>query len=167
MLLDNSPYRLGTRLKLITPRLCRSRYQIPFHSNDRGFFARPNSPRRTNTIPLSPVTGITFKKYTMQQFLLLLTPPRFSIGYTALNILHIQGLLYVTPYVFKFYSGKCQCQVQDCSYLVAYIVCRKNIVFDEKKRKIYFFLYAYIRRTTKYVNLSNAYLDWSRFYAPL
>ena len=27
---------------------------------DRSFFARPNSPRRTNTIPLSPVTGITF-----------------------------------------------------------------------------------------------------------
>ena len=44
---------------------------------NRGFFARPNSPRRTNTIPLSPVTGITFKKYTMQQFLLLRTPPRF------------------------------------------------------------------------------------------
>ena len=28
---------------VITPRLCRSRYQIPFHSNDRGFFARPKS----------------------------------------------------------------------------------------------------------------------------
>ena len=26
---------------------------------------------------------------------------------------------------------------------------------------------AYIRRTTKYVNLSDAYLDWPRFYAPL
>lgn len=38
----------------------------------------------------------------MQQFLLLLTPPRFSIGYTALNILHIQGLLHATPYAFSF-----------------------------------------------------------------
>ena len=42
------------------------------------------------------------KKYTMQQFLLLLTPPRFSIGYTALNILRIQGLLHATPYAFSF-----------------------------------------------------------------
>ena len=73
----------------------------------------------------------------MQQFLLLLTPPRFSIGYTALNILHIQGLLYVTTYVFKFYSGKCQ--VQDFFYLVTYIICRKNIVFDKKKKNFYFF----------------------------
>ena len=56
------------------------KFSIPFLNVfviDRGFFARPNSPRRTNTIPLSPVTGITFKKYTMQQFLLLLTPPCF------------------------------------------------------------------------------------------
>ena len=103
----------------------------------RSFFARPNLPRRTNTIPLSPVTEITFtKKYAMQQFLLLLTPPRFFIGYMALNILHIQGLLHETPYVFKFYADICQ--VQDFFYLVTYIVCRKNIVFDKKKKNIFF-----------------------------
>ena len=180
------------------------------------------APRRTNTIPLSPVTGITFdnsrfalatkrllpltneavrlsvmhkrefrptcevKTRTFDPRTTLCQPwifrfllknilcnnfcccrhlPAFSIGYTALSILHIQGLLYVTPCVFKFYSGKYQ--VQDCSYLVTYIVCRKNIVFGEKKEKNYFFVfYAYIRRTTKYANLSDAHLVWPRFYAP-
>ena len=102
----------------------------------------------------------------MQQFLPLRTPPRFFIGYTALNILHIQGLLHATPYVFKFYADICQ--VQDFLYLVTYIICRKNIVFDEKKKNFYFFiLCAYIRRTTKYANLSDTYLDWPRFYAML
>ena len=80
------------------------------------------------------------KKYTMQQFLLLLTPPRFSIGYTALNILRIQGLLHATLYVFKFYADICQ--VQDFFYLVTYIICRKNIAFDKKKEKFLFFLFS-------------------------
>ena len=93
------------------------------------------------------------------------TSPLF-IGYTALNILHIQGLLHAIPYVFKFYADICQ--VQDFLYLVTYIICRKNIVFDEKKKNFYFFiLCAYIRRTTKYANLSDTYLDWPRFYAML
>jgi len=33
-------------------------------------------------------------------------------------------------------------------------------------KKYIFVLYAYIRRTTKYANLSDAHLAWPRFYAP-
>ena len=133
---------------------------------DRGFFARPNSPRRTNTIPLSPVTGITLKKICYATIFAVADTSPFFIGYTALNILYIQGLLHATLYVFKFYADICQ--VQDFFYLVTYIICRKNIVFDEKKKNFYFFiLCAYIRRTIKYVNLSDTYLDWPRFYALL
>lgn len=133
---------------------------------NRGFFARPNSPRRTNTIPLSPVTGITLKKICYATIFAVADTSPFFIGYTALNILYIQGLLHATPYVFKFYADICQ--VQDFFYLVTYIICRKNIVFDEKKKNFYFFiLCAYIRRTIKYVNLSDTYLDWPRFYALL
>ena len=121
---------------------------------DRGFFARPNSPRRTNTIPLSPVTGITLKKICYATIFAVADTSPFFIGYTALNILYIQGLLHATPYVFKFYADICQ--VQDFFYLVTYIICRKNIVFDEKKKNFYFFiLCAYIRRTIKYVNLTD------------
>ena len=102
---------------------------------NRGFFARPNSPRRTNTIPLSPVTGITFKKYTMQQFLLLLTPPRFSIGYTALNILHIQGLLHATPYAFSFMLEYTRHKI----FLSCHIYNKlKKYSFWRKKKKIFF-----------------------------
>ena len=102
---------------------------------NRGFFARPNSPRRTNTIPLSPVTGITFKKYTMQQFLLLLTPPRFSIGYTALNILHIQGLLHATPYAFSFMLEYTRHKI----FLSCHIYnMLKKYSFWRKKKKIFF-----------------------------
>ena len=102
---------------------------------NRGFFARPNSPRRTNTIPLSPVMGITFKKYTMQQFLLLLTPPRFSIGYTALNILHIQGLLHATPYAFSFMLEYTRHKI----FLSCHIYnMLKKYSFWRKKKKIFF-----------------------------
>ena len=96
---------------------------------DRGFFARPNSPRRTNTIPLSPVTGITLKKICYATIFAVADTSPFFIGYTALNILYIQGLLHATPYVFKFYADICQ--VQDFFYLVTYIICRKNIVFGQ------------------------------------
>ena len=89
------------------------------------------------TLSLYPLLrGLPLKNILCNNFCCCWHLPAFSIGYTALNILHIQGLLYTTAYVFKFYSGKCQ--VQDCSYLVTYIVCRKNIVFDEKKKKIFF-----------------------------
>ena len=89
------------------------------------------------TLSLYPLLrGLPLKNILCNNFCCCWHLPVFSIGYTALNILHIQGLLYTTAYVFKFYSGKCQ--VQDCSYLVTYIVCRKNIVFDEKKKKIFF-----------------------------
>ena len=83
------------------------------------------------TLSLYPLLwGLPLKNILCNNFCCCGHLPAFSIGYTALNILHIQGLLYVTPYVFKFYSGKYQ--VQDCSYFVTYIVCRKNIVFGEK-----------------------------------
>lgn len=74
------------------------------------------------TLSLYPLLrGLPLKNILCNNFCCCWRLPAFSIGYTALNILHIQGLLYTTAYVFKFYSGKCQ--VQDCSYLVTYIVC--------------------------------------------
>ena len=89
----------------------------------------------------------------MQQFLLLLTPPRFSIGYTALNILHIQGLLHATPYAFSFMLEYTRHKI----FLSCHIYnMLKNIVFDEKRKKYFFVLCAYIRRKTKYANLRDA-----------
>ena len=84
----------------------------------------------------------------MQQFLLLRTPPRFFY--------RVHGLKHFThtrPFV--------------CNAICFYIYSMpKEYSFWRKKKKYFFVLCFYIRRTTKYANLSDAYLAWPRFYAP-
>ena len=134
---------------------------------DRGFFARPNSPRRTNTIPLSPVMGITFKKYTMQQFLLLRTPPRFFYRVHGLkHFTHTRSFACNAICFLVLYWHIPGARLFLSCYM--YSMLKKYSFWRKKEKNFYFFvLYAYIRQTTKCANLRNAYLGWPRFYAPL
>lgn len=73
----------------------------------------------------------------MQQFLLLLTPPRFSIGYTALNILRIQGLLHATPYAFSFMLEYTRHKIFLSCHI--YNMLKKYSFWRKKKKNIFLF----------------------------